>query len=89
MDEIIYIESLDAYVKVHLINAVLVTRENISSLEQNLSTGMFVWIHRSFIINMKHVSTISAEGVEITKKQLPFGRVYKKSALAALSIKEN
>ena len=88
LDEIIYIESLDAYVKVHLTNAVLVTRENISSLEQNLSTGMFVRIHRSFIINVKHVSTISAEGVEITKKQLPFGRAYKKSALAALAIKE-
>ena len=89
LDEIIYIESLDEYVKVHLINGVLATRENISSLEQNLSNGMFVRIHRSFIINMKHVSTISAEGVEITKKQLPFGRAYKKSALAVLAIKED
>lgn len=88
LDEIIYIESLDDYVKVHLTNGVLVTRENISSFEQNLSTGMFVRIHRSFIINVKHVSTISAEGVEITKKQLPFGRAYKKSALAAFAIKE-
>lgn len=87
LDEILYIESLDDYVKVHLTNSVLVTHENISSFEQNLSSRMFIRIHRSFIINTKHVTTIAAEGVEIGKRQLPFGRAFKKSAFAALSIK--
>ena len=89
LSEIIFIESLDEYVKVHLADSVLVTRENISSFENTLTGRNFVRIHRSFIVNIDRITTIAAEGVEIGKKQLPFGRAYRKSALAALAIKDS
>ena len=87
LDEIIYVESLDEYVKVHMSDKWLITWENISSLEQRLPPTLFVRIHRSFIINSRYVTTISAEGIELGKKELPFGRAYKKFAVAALSIR--
>lgn len=87
MDEILYIESLDDYVKVHLTNRVLITRENISTLEEKLPTPPFVRIHRSYLVHTQHISVISGEGVVINKVELPFGRAFKKSALAQLSIK--
>jgi DNA-binding LytR/AlgR family response regulator len=87
LEEIQYIESLDEYVKVHLPNKVLISRENISSLENKLSGSFFVRIHRSFIISTKFVSSIASEGVEVGGKLLPFGRVYKLTALAALGIR--
>jgi DNA-binding LytR/AlgR family response regulator len=86
--EIIYIESLDNYVKVHLKDMVLITRENISTLEDKLPCPPFVRIHRSFIINGKWVKTISNEGIELHNKELPFGRAFKKSALSQLSVKQ-
>ncbi len=86
-DEILYLESLDNYVKVHLKEYVLITRENISAFEEKLPNPPFVRIHRSFIVNLKWVNTISGEGIEINKKGLPFGRAFKKSALNQLSIK--
>jgi DNA-binding LytR/AlgR family response regulator len=89
LDEIIFIESLDDYVKVHLGNEVLVTRENISSFEQKLHGNQFIRIHRSYIVNIHRISAIASEGVEIAKVRLPFGRAYKKSALASLSLKED
>jgi hypothetical protein len=46
-----------------------------------------VRIHRSFIVSSKFVTSISGEGVEVGGKMLPFGRVYKLSALAALGVK--
>jgi DNA-binding LytR/AlgR family response regulator len=85
--EIRYIESLDDYVKVHLKETVLITRENISTLEEKLPYPPFVRIHRSFIININWVKTISNEGVELNGKELPFGRAFKKSALNQLSVK--
>jgi DNA-binding LytR/AlgR family response regulator len=85
--EILYIESLDDYVKVHLKETVLVTRENISTLEEKLPSPPFVRIHRSFIININWVKTISNEGIELNGKELPFGRAFKKSALNQLSVK--
>jgi len=86
--EIIYIESLDDYVKVHLKERILITRENISALEAKLPYPPFVRIHRSFIINNKWVKTISNDGVELNGKELHFGRAFKKSALNQLSVKQ-
>ncbi len=83
--EIVYIESLDDYVKIHLKDSKLITRENISTLEAKLSCPPFVRIHRSFIINSKWIKTISHDGIELNGKQLPFGRTFKKAALSQLS----
>ncbi len=85
--EILYIESLDDYVKIHLKDMILITRENISALEEKLPYPPFVRIHRSFIINSKWVKIISSDGIEINGKALPFGRAFKKSALNQLSVK--
>lgn len=86
--EIIYIESLDNYVKVHLKDMVLITRENISTLEDKLPSPPFVRIHRSYIINGKWVKTISNEHIKLPNKELPFGRAFKKSALSQLSVRQ-
>ena len=87
LSDIRYIESLDDYVKVHLVGSTLITRENITSLESALPPQSFVRIHRSFIVNAAFINAISAEAVEVDGKYLPFGRAFKKSALALLNIK--
>lgn len=88
LNEIVYIESLDDYVKVHLKESTLITRENISTLESILPAGWFVRIHRSFIINTRWLTAIASDYVEIQGKELSFGRAFKKSALASLSLKK-
>jgi len=85
--EILFIESLDEYVKIHLKNKLMITRENISVLEQKLPTGQFVRIHRSFLVSIKSITAIASDGVEIAGKILPFGRAFKQSALAGLKVK--
>jgi len=85
--EILYIESLDDYVKVHLKEMLLITRENISTLEEKLPYPPFVRIHRSYIVNINWVKTISNDGIALNGKELPFGRAFKKSALNQLSVR--
>ena len=87
VSEILFIESLDEYVKVHLKNKLMITRENISILEQKLPAEGFVRIHRSFLVSIKSITAIASDGVEIAGKILPFGRAFKQSALAALKVK--
>ena len=87
VSEILFIESLDEYVKVHLKNKLMITRENISILEQKLPGERFVRIHRSFLVSIKSITAIASDGVEIAGKILPFGRAFKQSALAALKVK--
>lgn len=85
--DIIYVESLDDYVKVHLPTKVLITRENITTLEHRLPPHVFVRIHRSFLVSAKAVISIASDGVEIGGKILPFGRAFKQSALASLKLR--
>ena len=86
VSDVLYIESLDDYVKVHLKEKIIVTRENISTLEEKLPRNLFVRIHRSFIVSTKAITSVSTEGVEVTNKFLPFGRAFKHGALAMLGI---
>jgi DNA-binding LytR/AlgR family response regulator len=85
--EIVYIESLDEYVKVYLKNKMLVTRESITTLEEKLPANLFVRIHRSFLVSVKAIVSIASDGVDIGGKIIPFGRAFKQSALASLKIR--
>ena len=85
-DEIFFIESLDVFVKIHLKDRILISRENITSLEARLDRTAFVRVHRSYIVATKWVLSISSDGVEIAGKILPFGRTFKLSALANLGV---
>ena len=85
--DILFVESLVEYVKVHLKNKMLITRESISVLERKLPAEAFVRIHRSFLVSIKSVVSIASDGVEIAGKILPFGRAFKQGALAGLKIK--
>jgi DNA-binding LytR/AlgR family response regulator len=83
--DIVYVESLDNYVKIHLTNRVIVTRESISKLEQKLKHYSFIRIHRSYLVNAKQVRTLTSEYVEVLGKELPFGRSFRKSAIQQFS----
>jgi DNA-binding LytR/AlgR family response regulator len=82
--DIRYLESLDDYVKVHMVDRTYITRENISSLEKMLGQD-FIRIHRSFLIHTCFLTAFSNESVFVGKTELPFGRAFKRQALAQMA----
>jgi DNA-binding LytR/AlgR family response regulator len=84
-DEILFVESLADYIKIHLSDKTVVTRETISSIEAKLPQKDFIRIHRSFIISLSGIDSFTNELVEIRKKQIPISRSYKKAVLERLS----
>ncbi|AUP77704.1 LytR/AlgR family response regulator transcription factor [Flavivirga eckloniae] len=83
-DAIIYIESYSDYIKIHLANKAIVTRETISAIEAKLPVKKFLRIHRSYIISIKNITSFTNEEIVINKKSLPISRSYKKEVLLAL-----
>lgn len=83
-DEITYIESLSDYLKIHIGEKTVVTRETITSVEVKLPQKDFIRIHRSYIISIAHVSAFTNEYIEVNKMQLPISRSYKKDVLERL-----
>lgn len=83
-DEIIYVESYSDYLKIHLDDQTVITRETISSIEGKLPKDNFIRIHRSFIISIAKINSFTNEEVTIDNKSLPISRSYKKSVLYRL-----
>ncbi|MFY0603155.1 MAG: response regulator transcription factor [Flavobacteriaceae bacterium] len=83
-DEILYIESLSDYVKLHLINKTIVTRETISNVEMKLPVSKFIRTHRSFIVSISKISSYTNEFVEIANKAVSISRSYKEEVLKKL-----
>ncbi|WP_452231728.1 LytR/AlgR family response regulator transcription factor [Lacinutrix sp. MEBiC02595] len=79
-----YVESYSDYIKIHLANETIVTRETISAIEAKLPSNTFLRIHRSFIISLHHITSFTNEHVTIKEKALPISRSYKKDVLSVL-----
>lgn len=83
-NDILYVESLSDYIKIHLKNKIIVTRETISNVENKLPNTFFLRIHRSFIVNLNAVDSYTNEFVEINKNAISISRTYKEKALKKL-----
>ena len=83
-NSIIYIESYSDYIKIHLQNKIVVTRETISAIEVKLPKGTFLRIHRSYIISIANISSFTNEQITITNKSFPISRSYKQHVLSVL-----
>jgi len=79
--EIKYIESLSDYLKIHLSNNTIITRENITNIESKLAKNNFIRIHRSFIVSIDKINSYTNEFVEINNTTIPISRSYKKDFL--------
>jgi two-component system, LytTR family, response regulator len=82
--EIKYIESLADYIKIHLTDKTVVTRETITNVEAKLPKNEFIRTHRSYIVSLGKIDSFTNEYVEIGKKQIPISRSYKKEVLETL-----
>ena len=83
-DDIIYIESYSDYLKIHVADDTIVTRQTISAIEVKLPCEQFLRIHRSYIIALKNISSFNNEEIIINNKALTISRSYKKEVLKIL-----
>ncbi|WP_025762352.1 LytR/AlgR family response regulator transcription factor [Dyadobacter tibetensis] len=77
LNDILWIESIRDYVKLILIDKVLVSKQRISVIEELLPEDKFIRIHRSFIVSLAKIQGYHSFGVDIAGKELPIGRSYK------------
>lgn len=87
VDTILYIESIDNYVKVHLMDGgSLLSRTPLHRVEGMLPHEEFIRIHRSFLVPRNRIARFSRTEVELTKAgtRLPVGKSYAERVLASL-----
>jgi len=83
-DDILFIESLKDYIKVVTKDKTIITKQAISSIEENLPSDLFIRIHRSFIVSLKKIESFTPELIQIGKYEIPISRSYRHEVEKAL-----
>ena len=77
--DILYVEGLKDYVKVHLASAArpLLSLTSLRSMEEKLPAGKFMRIHRSYIVGLDHVAAVGRGTVQVRQETLPVSDGYR------------
>jgi DNA-binding LytR/AlgR family response regulator len=85
--DIVYIEGLKDYAKIHLVNEAkpLLSLITLKSLEEKLPTRLFMRVHRSFIISLDKIDAVTKNTVQIGGINITIGEQYKDAMKQFLS----
>ena len=84
LTDILFIEGLKDYIRIITTNKTIVTKHILSSLEEILPKDDFLRIHKSYIVAIPKIDSYNADTIEIAKKELPIGGLYKHEVEQAL-----
>ncbi|HSC39727.1 MAG TPA: response regulator transcription factor [Chitinophagaceae bacterium] len=77
--DIEWIEGLKDYLQIHLKSTPkpVIVRMSFKAIEEQLPPGMFVRIHKSWIVSVSSITAIRKSGVFIREHEFPVGDTYK------------
>ncbi len=76
--DVVYIEGLKDYVKIHCTDKAIVTKSTMKNIEERLPSN-FMRIHKSFVLNLDHIEKIEGNHLVIGRNRIPIGNQYKES----------
>jgi len=77
LKDIIFMEGLADYIKVHTNDKTYIASEKLGYMEAKLPDDKFIRVHKSFIIAWDRVISYNPDQVTLATKTLPLGRLYK------------
>jgi two-component system LytT family response regulator len=75
-DDILYIEGMREYVRIHLSDRRITVRQAMSRLDERLPSAQFMRIHRSYIINLRKLESLQPHSVKLGDQELPVSKSY-------------
>ncbi len=78
LSEILFLEKEGNYFNVHsLHHKKILIRMNFFDIFRFIPQELFVRVHKSYIVNIKHIETIEANHIVIQKHSIPIGQTYR------------
>lgn len=79
LKDILYIESMQNYIILITTKERVLSLQSLKNIEEQLPEKEFVRVHKSFIIALRHVSSIERSRIKISDHLIPIGDSYRKS----------
>ena len=87
--EIIFIEGMKDYLKIHTNEHTIITHQTMGEMENILPIGQFIRIHKSYIVAAIHIRAVFGNSVDMGKALLPIGLNYKERIMNFISGKSS
>jgi DNA-binding LytR/AlgR family response regulator len=85
-EEILYAQSYDNYTYIFTEEDKYLISHTLKSVEEKLSPAGFARVHKSYLINLSKIESISQGMLYLGEKEIPVGRTFKKELLERLNI---
>ncbi|MBW7891302.1 MAG: response regulator transcription factor [Chitinophagaceae bacterium] len=84
--DIVYIESAQNYIRIHLADAAYLTYLTMKEIEETLPADRFMRVHKSFIINLAKISSVESGIIHLTDgSAVTLAQSYRKEMLDMIS----
>jgi DNA-binding LytR/AlgR family response regulator len=77
--DVLYIEALQDFVQIYLKDKdkPIITLVNLKQLENTLSPIIFLRVHKSYLVNMNQITSLSGDSLMLGSKTIPIGPSYR------------
>jgi DNA-binding LytR/AlgR family response regulator len=86
IDDILFLEAMGDYVKVHTAQKFHVVHATLKSIEEKLPTSKFVRVHRSYIVAINKIDFIQEGTITIGKTTIPVADTHKSNLNKRLNL---
>lgn len=83
-EEIYFIQADHVYTHIILSDRSLIIRKSLNEIVETLSNKLFMRVHKSFVINIRHIQQINSTYIHIKDNKIPIGRTFKKDVLEVI-----
>ena len=86
IDDILFLEAMGDYVKVHTAQKFHVVHATLKSIEEKLPISKFIRVHRSFIVAINKIDYIQEGTISIGKSSIPVADTHKSNLSKRLNL---
>lgn len=79
LKDILYVESMQNYITIITAKERVLSLQSLKNIEEQLPLKEFVRVHKSFIIALRHISSIERGRIKIGEQLIPVGDNYRKN----------
>ena len=85
LDEVLYIEGMRDYRRIHTINKRIMTLKSFKEFEQEIPANTICRVHKSFMVALDKIDSVERDRIRIKDVIIPISETYKRSFLNLIS----
>lgn len=84
LTDILFIEAYGNYVKVVLLDRVIISHQTLISFSNTLPQDRFIRVHKSYMVSKEKIDSVEGNQIQIQEYKIPIGKMYKSNVNSLL-----